>query len=63
MSLSAAISASEITAPVKITSLISYMIHGHIPNNWDGDYWPLLQKQDSALNARVDINGSEKLRF
>jgi calcineurin-like phosphoesterase family protein len=32
------------------------MIHGHIHNNRNGDYWPLMQKHDHALNAGVDVN-------
>lgn len=34
----------------------SYMIYGHIHNNTDGSYWPLLHQMDQALNAGVDVN-------
>ena len=36
-----------------------YMIYGHIHNNTDADYWPLLAMRDQMLNAGVDINGFE----
>ena len=39
------------------------MIHGHIHNNRNGDYWPLLQKQDNALNAGVDVNAFRPVTF
>jgi calcineurin-like phosphoesterase family protein len=35
------------------------LIYGHIHNNTNDTYWPLLQSMDSALNAGVDINGFE----
>ncbi len=35
----------------------SYMIYGHIHNNTDADYWPLIAANDLMLNAGVDING------
>lgn len=41
----------------------SYLIYGHIHNNTDADYWPLLQKMDNALNAGVDINGFFPVSF
>ena len=34
-----------------------YMIYGHIHNNTDADYWPLIATRDQMLNAGVDING------
>ncbi|MDW7655765.1 MAG: metallophosphoesterase [Bacillota bacterium] len=34
----------------------SYLIHGHIHNNRDAAYWPLLASMDHALNASVEIN-------
>ena len=35
----------------------NYLIYGHIHNNTDGIYWPLLAQMDQALNAGADING------
>jgi len=34
----------------------SYMIHGHIHENTNAQYWPLLQNNPNILNAGVDIN-------
>ena len=34
----------------------SYMIHGHIHENTDMDYWPLLAARERVLNAGCDIN-------
>ena len=34
----------------------SYMIHGHIHNNRDAMYFPLMQKMPNLLNAGVEIN-------
>lgn len=34
-----------------------YMIYGHIHNNTNADYWPLIAARDQMLNAGVDING------
>jgi len=34
----------------------SYMIHGHIHENTNAQYWPLLQNNPDILNAGVDIN-------
>ena len=33
-----------------------YMIYGHIHNNTDADYWPLIAARGQMLNAGVDIN-------
>ena len=33
------------------------MIYGHIHNNTNADYWPLIAERDQMLNAGVDING------
>lgn len=33
------------------------MIYGHIHNNTDADYWPLIASRDLMLNAGVDVNG------
>jgi calcineurin-like phosphoesterase family protein len=34
----------------------AYMIHGHIHNNRDADYFSLMRKMPNLLNAGVDIN-------
>lgn len=34
-----------------------YMIYGHIHNNTNADYWPLILANSLMLNAGVDING------
>jgi calcineurin-like phosphoesterase family protein len=34
----------------------AYMIHGHIHNNRNADYFPLMRKMSNLLNAGVDIN-------
>ena len=41
----------------------SYMIHGHIHENTDMDYWPLLVARDRVLNAGCDINNFEPVTF
>ena len=41
----------------------TYMIHGHIHNNTDADYWPLICKRDRLLNAGVEINGYAPVSF
>lgn len=41
----------------------TYMIHGHIHNNTNMDYWPLLVNRERALNAGCDINGFEPVTF
>ena len=33
-----------------------YMIYGHIHNNTNADYWPLIASRELMLNAGVDIN-------
>lgn len=40
-----------------------YMIYGHIHDNTDSDYWPLLCNMPQALNAGVEINGYEPVTF
>jgi 3-oxoacid CoA-transferase subunit A len=35
----------------------SYLVHGHIHNRRNADYWPLLCTMPQALNAGVDVNG------
>lgn len=34
-----------------------YMVYGHIHNNTNADFWPLIRANDLMLNAGVDING------
>ena len=34
----------------------SYMIHGHLHNNTDQDFWPSICARERLLNAGVDIN-------
>jgi len=41
----------------------SYLIHGHIHNNRDAAYWPLLASMDHALNASVEINRFKPVAF
>lgn len=33
------------------------MVYGHIHNNTNADYWPLIAARSQMLNAGVDING------
>lgn len=35
----------------------SYMIHGHIHNSTDSDYWSVIKNNPRILNAGADING------
>lgn len=35
----------------------AYMVFGHIHNNRDLDFWPLIAAKDHMLNAGVDVNG------
>ena len=37
----------------------TYMIHGHIHNDTDSEYWPLLCSNPRILNAGVEINNYE----
>ena len=41
----------------------SYMIHGHIHENTNMDYWPLIARSRHMLNAGVDINGFAPVTF
>ena len=41
----------------------SYMIHGHIHNNTEIDFWPLMIKRGNILNAGVDMNGFKPVPF
>jgi len=40
-----------------------YLVHGHIHNNRDAAYWPLLASMDQALNACVEINQYQPVSF
>lgn len=40
-----------------------YMIHGHIHNNTDLDFWPLLKSRPLVLNAGVEINNFMPVSF
>jgi hypothetical protein len=41
----------------------AYMIHGHIHNNRNADYFPLMQKMPNLLNAGVDVNGFRPVKL
>ena len=41
----------------------SFMVFGHIHNNTDAEYWPLIAKTDRMLNAGVDLNGFVPVSF
>ena len=41
----------------------AFHIHGHIHNNRNDSYWPLLRRMPQALNAGVDINGFSPVTF
>lgn len=41
----------------------SYMIHGHIHNRTDQDFWPLLRERERVLNAGADVNGYGPVPF
>ena len=41
----------------------SYMIHGHIHNNRDSSYFPLLRQMQNLLNAGVEINDYRPVSF
>lgn len=41
----------------------SYMIHGHIHNNTDFDFYPLITRRGNILNAGVDMNGFKPVTF
>lgn len=40
-----------------------YMVFGHIHNNTDADYWPLIRENPLMLNAGVDVNGFMPVTF
>ena len=39
------------------------MIHGHIHNNTNQPYWPVIKNNPRLLNAGADINGFEPVSF
>jgi len=41
----------------------SYMIHGHIHNNTDADYFALIRLMPNLLNAGVDVNDFIPVNF
>lgn len=41
----------------------SYMIHGHIHNDKNADFWSLIAARDHLLNAGADINGYMPVSF
>ena len=41
----------------------TYMVHGHIHNGTNEDFWPLIQNREFVLNAGVDINGFYPVTF
>ncbi|MCD7903782.1 MAG: hypothetical protein LUF91_08565 [Oscillospiraceae bacterium] len=41
----------------------TYMVHGHIHNSTDADYWPLIRDRDNVLNAGVEINDYMPVTF
>ena len=40
-----------------------WMIYGHIHENTNMDYWPLIARNDHMLNAGVDVNGFAPVTF
>ena len=40
-----------------------YMIHGHIHNRTDDDYFPMIRSNPNMLNAGVDINKFKPVTF
>ena len=40
-----------------------WMVYGHIHENTNMDYWPMIAQNDHMLNAGVDINGFEPVTF
>ena len=41
----------------------TYMIHGHIHNNIEADYFPLIRAMPNLLNAGVDVNDFKPVNF
>jgi len=40
-----------------------YLIHGHIHNNKNDTYWPLLRTMTNVLNASIEINNYAPVTF
>lgn len=40
-----------------------YMVFGHIHENTDAEYWPLIARSDKMLNAGVDVNNFAPVTF
>ncbi len=40
-----------------------YLIYGHIHNNKNANYWPLLSKMENALNASVEVSEYSPVTF
>ena len=43
--------------------LSEIMIHGHIHNNTDAEYFELLRSMPNILNAGIDINNFKPVTF
>ncbi len=41
----------------------TWMIHGHIHNDTNADFWPLIRARERVLNAAVEINGYRPVTF
>lgn len=41
----------------------SFMVFGHIHNDTNAEYWPLIARSEKMLNAGVDINRFEPVTF
>lgn len=41
----------------------TYMLYGHIHNNIQDDYWPLILRRPRMLNASVEVNNYEPVTF
>ncbi len=39
------------------------MIHGHVHDNTNADYWPYLKTHDRILNASVEVNDYKPVTF
>lgn len=40
-----------------------YMVYGHIHNNTNADFWPLIENSEKMLNAGVDVNHFKPVTF
>lgn len=39
------------------------MVYGHILNNTNADFWPLIENSEKMLNAGVDVNHFKPVTF